>query len=122
MVGGSRHPDFESNLPGMPSLAFAEPMSTSKSNFPRLPSPVFTRNGQHCNTSSHPVTIRCSRMLYRWLQSGNKHEYAGYAEGIRQNTMTELHTEQCELTYEGAFLKSVFSLFDSRGRVCDLLL
>jgi hypothetical protein len=36
--------------------------------------------------------------------------------------MTQLHLEQCELTYEGAFIKPVFSLVDFPGRVCDLLL
>jgi len=36
--------------------------------------------------------------------------------------MTQLHMEQCELTYEGAFVKPAFSLGDCRGKLCDLLL
>jgi hypothetical protein len=36
--------------------------------------------------------------------------------------MTQLRVEQCELTYEGAFVKSAFSLIDSPGKLCDLLL
>ena len=36
--------------------------------------------------------------------------------------MTELQMEHCELTYEGAFVKSAFSLVDSPGNLCDLLL
>ena len=36
--------------------------------------------------------------------------------------MTQLHVEHRELTYEGAFLKPAFSLIDSPGSICDLLL
>ncbi len=36
--------------------------------------------------------------------------------------MTQLHLEKCELTYEGAFVKPVFSLVDGPGELCDLLL
>jgi hypothetical protein len=36
--------------------------------------------------------------------------------------MISLRLEQCELTYEGAFLKPAFSLVDAPGKVCDLLL
>lgn len=36
--------------------------------------------------------------------------------------MTQLHLEQCELTYEGAFVRPVFSLVDSPGKLYDLLL
>lgn len=36
--------------------------------------------------------------------------------------MTKLHTERCELTYEGAYVKPAFSMVDSPGRLCDLLL
>lgn len=36
--------------------------------------------------------------------------------------MTQLHVEQCQLTYEGAFLKPALSLVDSPGKLCDLLL
>ncbi len=36
--------------------------------------------------------------------------------------MTQLHRERCDLTYEGAFSKPVFTLGDSPGRVCDFLL
>src|SRR2546422_512646 len=36
--------------------------------------------------------------------------------------MTQLHMEQCELTYEGAFVKPSFSVVDSPGKLCDLLL
>ena len=36
--------------------------------------------------------------------------------------MPQLRMERCELTYEGAFSKAVFSLVDSPGKVCDLLL
>src|SRR5260370_32340031 len=36
--------------------------------------------------------------------------------------MTQLHMEQYELTYEGAFVKPSFSVVDSPGKLCDLLL
>jgi hypothetical protein len=36
--------------------------------------------------------------------------------------MIQLYVEQCELTYEGAFVKPEFSLIDSPGKLCDLLL
>jgi hypothetical protein len=36
--------------------------------------------------------------------------------------MAQLHLKQCDLTYEGAFVKPVFALLDSPGKVCDLLL
>jgi hypothetical protein len=36
--------------------------------------------------------------------------------------MTQLHMEQCELTYEGAFVKPAFSMVDAPGKLCDLLL
>jgi hypothetical protein len=36
--------------------------------------------------------------------------------------MTQLHIEQCELTYEGVFVKPAFSLLDTSGKICDLLL
>lgn len=36
--------------------------------------------------------------------------------------MTQLKVEQCALTYQGAFEKPAFSLSDSPGRLCDLLL
>ena len=45
-----------------------------------------------------------------------------YSEGSRQDAMTQLRVEQCELKYEGAFLKPAFSLVDCPGKVCDLLL
>jgi Family of unknown function (DUF5678) len=36
--------------------------------------------------------------------------------------MIQLHVEQCELTYEGAFVNPAFSLVDFPGKLCDLLL
>ncbi|MGO4879269.1 MAG: hypothetical protein ACLP59_00430 [Bryobacteraceae bacterium] len=36
--------------------------------------------------------------------------------------MIQLHTEQCELTYEGAFVKPAFALTDCPGKVSELLL
>src|SRR5260370_21701444 len=36
--------------------------------------------------------------------------------------MNNLHVEQCELTYEGAYVTPALSLLDSPGRLCDLLL
>jgi hypothetical protein len=36
--------------------------------------------------------------------------------------MMQLHAEQSELTYEGAFVKPAFSLIDSPGKLCDVLL
>lgn len=36
--------------------------------------------------------------------------------------MTQLHMEQCALTYEGAFTQPVFSIADSPGKPYDLLL
>jgi len=36
--------------------------------------------------------------------------------------MIQLHVEQCELTYEGAFVKPALSLVDSPGELSDLLL
>jgi hypothetical protein len=36
--------------------------------------------------------------------------------------MIQLHVEQCELSYEGAFAQPVFSLVDSPGKLYDLLL
>jgi hypothetical protein len=36
--------------------------------------------------------------------------------------MIQLYLEQCELTYEGAFVKPEFSLVDFPGKLCDLLL
>jgi hypothetical protein len=36
--------------------------------------------------------------------------------------MTQLYAEQCELTYEGAFVKPWFSLIDTPGKLCDVLL
>ncbi|SPF41766.1 hypothetical protein SBA4_2790005 [Candidatus Sulfopaludibacter sp. SbA4] len=45
-----------------------------------------------------------------------------YSEGSRWNAMTQLHVEQCELTYEGAFVKPALSLVDSPGKLSDLLL
>jgi hypothetical protein len=36
--------------------------------------------------------------------------------------MAKLRMEQCELTYEGAFVAPAFEMMDSPGRLCDLLL
>lgn len=36
--------------------------------------------------------------------------------------MTKLHMHQCELTYEGAFVRPAFAICDCPGRLCDLLL
>ena len=36
--------------------------------------------------------------------------------------MPQLHMQQCDLTYEGVFVKPAFSLGDSPGELCDLLL
>src|SRR5437868_10626498 len=36
--------------------------------------------------------------------------------------MTQLHLEQCELTYEGFFATPAFSLVDSAGKLCEFLL
>src|SRR5260370_11527491 len=45
-----------------------------------------------------------------------------YSEGSPLNAMTPLQVEQCQLTYEGVFVKPAFSLTDSPGKFCDLLL
>ena len=36
--------------------------------------------------------------------------------------MNQLYVDQCELTYEGAFVRPAFSLVDFSGKLCDLLL
>jgi len=36
--------------------------------------------------------------------------------------MIQLHVEQCELTYEGAYVKPAFSLIDCPGKLCDVLM
>jgi len=36
--------------------------------------------------------------------------------------MTKVNVEQCELTYEGAYVMPAFSLIDCPGKLCDLLL
>lgn len=36
--------------------------------------------------------------------------------------MIQLHLEQCELTYEGSFVKPAFSLIDTPGKLSELLL